>query len=110
MWNGTEAMMPGLRMIWDVLDKFNIDNALWTPYWRNPDSPANSGILLSSWETGNEKLLVLFNSSYQTENISLNKYSQIQDTLDEYKNINPQISMKPRSFRLLKVKKGQNIK
>ncbi len=47
MWNGTEAMMPGLRMIWDVLDKFNIDNALWTPYWRNPDSPANSGILLS---------------------------------------------------------------
>ena len=105
MWNGTEAMMPGLRMVWDALDKFNIDNAEWVPYWRNPDSPADRKILISSWERDNEKLMILFNTSYQAETVILNNYSDIQDTLDNDKNVPSQINMPPRTSRLLKVKR-----
>ena len=97
--------MPGLRMVWDALDKFNIDNAKWVPYWRNPDSPADRKILISSWERDNEKLMILFNTSYQAETVILNNYSDIQDTLDNDKNVPSQINMPPRTSRLLKVKR-----
>lgn len=66
MWNGTEAMMPGLRMVWDTLDRFGVDQAVWTPYWRNPLSGGPEGVLVSSWKRGTRLLLVLFNPA-QTE-------------------------------------------
>jgi hypothetical protein len=90
-------------MVWDVLDGFAVDNALFVPYWRNRLSQETGRILVSSWERGNEKLLVLFNSSYQEEKIVLGKYALILDTLDNNKSIAPEISMPPRSFKLLKV-------
>ena len=103
MWNGTSAMMPGLRMVWDVLDAFDVDNAEWTPYWRNPYSEKDSPVLISSWKKGKKELLVCFNPLYKEAAFTLNTKGQIKEVLETGKTLKPEIKIKSRGFMILEV-------
>ena len=103
MWNGTEAMMPGLRMVWDTLDRFGVDQAVWTPYWRNPLSGGPEGVLVSSWKRGTRLLLVLFNPAQTERQIRFDalKSRRITDCLNNGNRVGEQITVPKRGFRLL---------
>ncbi len=107
LWNGTEAMMPGMRMVWDALDRFGADQAVWTPYWRNPLSDGQDGILISSWERDSNLLLVVFNSAYTEREVRLDALSgrRITDCLDAGKETGTKLVLPARGFRLLLVRR-----
>ena len=105
MWNGTSAMMPGLRMIWEVMDEFCTEGAEWIPYWRNLDLPADSPVLISIWKKNNKELLACFNTSYQPATFRLKGYSSIQDTLNGKRSKPSEIKIPARGFFLLQAVK-----
>ena len=105
MWNGTSAMLPGLRIVWDIIDQFGIAKAEWVPYWRNELSSYPDGIIVSSWQRQNRRLLVIFNPAYEPRILDLRKLKNChmtdQITGKEWKNI--QTTIEPRGFKLLLV-------
>ena len=107
LWNGTSAMMPGLRMVWEVLDEFGVDGAEWIPYWRNPDSPEDSPVKISLWKKNGKVLLVCFNTSYKQETIHLKGYSSIRDMLDGRRAYPSTIKIPARGFYLLNAVKAE---
>jgi hypothetical protein len=107
IWNGTEAMMPGLRMVWDILDQFGVGKAEWTPYWRNNLSAYPDGVIVSSWQRGNRKMLVVFNPAYKSQTLNLEKLAGCriinQLTGKSWSKLKRNIA--PRGFKLLLVEK-----
>lgn len=105
MWNGTSAMMPGLRMVWEVMDKFCTEGAEFIPYWRNPELQADSPVLISRWKKNRKELLVCFNPSYRPAAFRLNGYSSIRDTLNGNRSLPSEIKIPARGFYLLQAEK-----